>query len=156
MKTASSTVIVILALCLSFFAGRFTVKNDVITTVDTLVIRDTVREVHPVEVVRYVDRVIRDTTLVVRVDTVTNTRFVEVPIERKRYTTPAYDVLIEGYKPSLLSIDVYTETKFIDRVDVQKRKTRWGVGVQAGCGVTTDGAIRPYIGVGVSYNIFTW
>ncbi len=156
MKTASSALVIILALLASFFAGRHTKKCDTITQIDTLVLRDTIREVLPVETTRYVDRVIRDTALVVRVDTVTNTQYVEVPIERKRYTSATYDVLIEGYKPTLLSIDVYTETKVVNRVEIKKRRTRWGAGIQVGYGVTPDGEAKPYIGVGVSYNIFTW
>lgn len=38
---------------------------------------------------------------------------------------------------------------------VTARPRRWGVGVQAGYGITADG-LRPYIGVGVQYHLFSF
>ena len=32
---------------------------------------------------------------------------------------------------------------------------RWGVGAQAGYGITPAG-FQPYLGVGVSFNLFSW
>jgi hypothetical protein len=38
------------------------------------------------------------------------------------------------------------------------KKTRCGVGVQAGYGVMVGNEVRlaPYVGVGISYNIVSW
>lgn len=124
------------------------------TRCDTVVVRDTIRDtVLAVHTVRHerVDtvwlRTTRDTVLVE----------VEVPIERKTYMTAEYRAVVEGFHPRLAEIEVYRSTVRIDRTETAalKRPSRWGIGVQAGYGITPRGP-QPYIGIGVQYNIITW
>ncbi|MDR2911320.1 MAG: hypothetical protein LBV47_08180, partial [Bacteroidales bacterium] len=74
--------------------------------------------------------------------------------EQKEYKTDDYRAVIEGYVANLLSMEVYPETQIITKtktVTVTK-KNQWGVGIQAGYGITA-GKLSPYIGVGVQWNL---
>lgn len=80
-----------------------------------------------------------------------------LPVERKVYETNFYRAVIEGYKPELLEMSVFPETKYVTSTEIRtvKKKTRLGVGLQAGYGVTGD-KLKPYVGVGVQYNIISF
>lgn len=104
----------------------------------TVWVRDTIRE--KVFVPRDV-RVVRVDTLVVH-DTVR----VPLPIEQKVYASKDYRLVVEGFRPELAALEIYRKTP---------RPKRWGVGVQAGYGVSEKG-LSPYIGVGISYNVLNF
>ena len=78
---------------------------------------------------------------------------VEIPITQKVYETDRYRAVVSGYKPSLDDIYIYQPTQI---VQVKSKPKRWGVGIQVGYGVTLKQTpqFSPYIGVGVSYNLF--
>lgn len=124
---------------------------------DTLILHDTIRIEKPVA--RYV--VTRDTLKIPVVVKERDTIFVRLPWEEKTYTDSCYTAVVSGYEPSLERIEVYprnttiTETRTIE-VPVRKH---WGVGVQVGGGaVLYDGKVvlAPYVGIGLSYNIFSF
>lgn len=101
---------------------------------------------------------------VVRVDTVflpvpgdTVEIPVGVPIERKEYRTPDYLVVIEGYKPALVRMELYPRTTIVTRPEIRYKKVRpkWSVGVQVGYGISRD-RLAPYFGVGIQYNLLTF
>lgn len=121
---------------------------------DTIVIWDTVREQVLVPQVVYVTR-----TDTVFLDSVADTAQSEVlvPIERRVYETADYRATIEGFRPALVDMEIYRQTQYITKPEIryEKTKPRWGVGIQAGCGLSRAG-ISPYIGIGVQYNIFSW
>jgi len=143
--------------------------------VDTVVVRDTVRCEVPVvsrSLITRVDtvfvRVAGDTVRLaggtVRVademmylagDTVRVAA--EIPVERKIYRTDDYKAVVEGFRPSLVSLDVYGRTRLVDRVQTLAipDSRRWSIGVQAGWGFSPKGA-APYVGVGVGYRIVAW
>ena len=121
---------------------------------DTLVIRDTVRLETP--------KPIKET--IIRVDTLTlpdtlrlsDTVYVELPIASKVYEDSLYRAWVSGYRARLDSIEVYPvhtiETVYVPQV----KRTRWGIGLQAGFGTDLRGGWVPYVGVGVSYNLWGW
>lgn len=78
---------------------------------------------------------------------------VEIPITQKIYETDRYRAVVSGYKPSLDDIYIYQPTQI---VQVKSKPKRWGVGIQVGYGVTLKQTpqFSPYVGVGVSYNLF--
>lgn len=80
-----------------------------------------------------------------------------IPIERKVYETNFYRAVIEGYKPELLEMSVFPETRYVVNTEVRtiKKKPRFGVGIQTGYGFSGD-KLKPYIGVGVQYNLFSF
>lgn len=85
---------------------------------------------------------------------------VEIPISRYvAQKDSLYRVVASGYAVNFDEITVYPKTITITNTIETKKPTRWGVGIQAGYGATLqDKTVRlaPYIGVGISYNIFTW
>ena len=88
-------------------------QAEVITRTDTLTLRDTIRETHPV----YVDRTRTDTMLVAVTDTVTVRDTVYLVLEREQrwYHGDRYDAWVSGCRPQLDSIRVYPETRYVTR-----------------------------------------
>ena len=112
---------------------------------------DTITRVKPVYIA---------STPIVRYDTLRlrDTIAVPVPIERRVYADSNYRAVVSGWHPSLDSISVYPATKIItiERERVEKERSRWGLGIQAGAGLSANGVAVPYVGVGVQYNLFSW
>lgn len=148
--------IVVLALVVgAFFFGRATKDTSIESTKierDTIIVRDTIREYYPQEVVRTIVRTERVEVPIVRYDTIKEVVEVEIPIEAKEYKSEEYYAIVEGYNPRLKSIEVYPRTAYINTTETIKERKRWGVsvGVQGGYGFTPKGW-QPYAGVGVSF-----
>ena len=148
--------IVVLALMVgSFFFGRATkVVEEVDTHIerDTIIVRDTIREYYPQEVVRTIVRTERVEVPIIRYDTIREVVEVEIPIEQREYKSEEYYAIVEGYNPRLKSIEVYPRTAYITTTETIKERKRWGVsvGVQGGYGFTPKGW-QPYAGVGISF-----
>ena len=129
-------------------------KPETITRTDTLVVRDTIIERHPV----YVTQTKTDTMLVAVRDTVTvrDTAYIVIKREQNHYRGDNYEAWVSGYRPRLDSIYVFPETRYItNETQVKRKPTKWGIGIQAGYGVALpDGRpeMAPYIGIGISYN----
>ena len=75
------------------------------------------------------------------------------------YADSSYRAVVSGYfDPRLDSVEVFPKTKYqimtneIYHTIKPKKKKRWGLGLQAGCGVPGGW----YVGVGVSYDLFQW
>ena len=127
------------------------------TRVDTLVLHDTLRytlrDTVLVPIERYITRV--DT---VWLQTARDTIPVEttVPIERKTYVTDDYRAVVEGFRPTLVEMELYRKTALVTREITRTLPSRkWGVGIQAGYGLGPKGA-GPYIGIGVQYRLADW
>lgn len=103
---------------------------------DTLVVRDTLLVDHPVEVVKWRDRVellpVRDTIRIA--DSV----FVEVPIEAKVYADSSYRAQVSGWRPSLDWIEVYQKTTTVTNY-IEKPAPRWSIGLSVGPGIVYNG-----------------
>ena len=143
----------------SFFAGRMTARNGAETAIveraDTLVIRDTIKVTEAVSVTRrVVDSVPYPVT-----DTIRMRDTLYVLLERQQVTweDSLSRVYASGINPQVDSVIHFIQERVITRhiPIIQVRKTRWGVGIQAGATADKNGVI-PYVGVGVSYNILTW
>lgn len=162
---ASNKTIVIMALVIfigaavgAFFLGRATVKVEPTGTTnierDTVVVRDTITERYPMEVVREVVRTEYKHLTRVERDTITlqDTVLVEIPIEEREYKGKDYRAVVGGYNPYLKSIEVYPETRYINTTETIKERKRWGVtlGVQGGYGYTPKGW-QPYAGLGITF-----
>ena len=152
-------------LLLGFAAGwlaRGCVDGNAIVAADTVTVVDTVTYYRPVPrdsaVVRYetVRLRVTDTVRVTVGDTVRVADSVEVivPITQKVYADSLYRAYVSGYRPRLDSIFIYPRTRYI-AITRQAKPQRWGIGLQAGYGVGRGGT-GPYVGIGVSYNLFTF
>ena len=76
---------------------------------------------------------------------------------QRHYSGSTFDAWVSGIDPKLDSIRTYQTTMTITKEIpmVQVKKTKWGIGVQAGFGAYKDG-LTPYFGVGISYNLLSW
>ncbi len=85
---------------------------------------------------------------------------VEIPITQRVYCDSTYRAYVSGYRASLDSLILYprSETVIISTPCPELKQKRWGIGIHAGYGICTTGTPRlsPYIGVGISYNIFSF
>lgn len=123
--------------------------------VDTLFIRDTIKVTEPV----FVTRKVVDSVLVPVTDTIRlrDTLYVFLEREQIRWEDSLSVVYASGVRPEIDSVIHYAERMVIVKEIpvVRVKKTRWGIGIQAGAGATRDG-LTPYVGVGVSYNLLSW
>ena len=85
-----------------------------------------------------------------------NTDSVDVilPITRKEYGDSTFRAVISGYMPNLESLTVYPKHE-VTTITKWKPTKRWNVGIHAGYGATRHG-MEPYIGIGISYNLFSF
>lgn len=77
-----------------------------------------------------------------------------LPITQNHYADSTYEAWVSGYHPELDSIKLFNKTEFVTTT-IKQRQKRFGIGIHAGYGVTTKGTI-PYIGVGISYNLWNF
>ena len=129
-----------------------------VTVTDT--VRLTVPVVRDSVVVRYVVRRMEkpmpataDSTAVA--STGADSADVVIPITNKTYSGEDYTAWVSGYMASLDSIAFVRRT---ERVTIRDKPKRWSVGIQAGIGVGTGGGLHtgPYVGIGVTYNLFSF
>ena len=149
--------ILALALAFSFYGGKNPANPTIRVKTDTLYIHDTILREKPV----FLRSRVTDTLFVPVLDTIRerDTTFVPVPREERVYGDSSYRAVVSGFRPSLDTLEIYrTEREVIREVTVTQTiaPRRWGVGVQAGYGVSVSGgriAPAPYLGVGVYYDI---
>ena len=85
-------------------------------------------------------------------DTVADSVAVIVPMERKEYTdSSTYRAVISGAWVALDTVEVYPRREIVT-VRQPPDNRRWGVSLMAGYGWA--GKWTPFVGVGVSYNLF--
>ena len=146
-----------------FYAGRnWAIKRDIsgyAERVDTLIVRDTIVQEKPVY--RTISQVRTEYVPVCDTIPIQDTLFVPVPIETKVYEDSLYRAEVSGYRASLDRLEIYQQERIITQTETNfvKERKRWGIGVQAGYGVSTPNGkpvLSPYIGIGVSYDLIRW
>lgn len=86
--------------------------------------------------------------------TITQSGEVEIPIERKTYQGEDFKAVVEGWRPNLVSMEVYPKTTTITKTEVKLKKPVFSVTVGPGAG--WDGKeIKPYLGVTAGLVIFS-
>ena len=82
---------------------------------------------------------------------------VVLPITQKVYDEDTYTAFVSGYNPSLDSL-IFKMPREVVTIKEYSKPKRWSVGVQVGYGVTLKGTpqFAPYVGIGVSYNLFSF
>ena len=170
-----------LALTATLLLNRHTSRNapppEVLTLTDTLIIRDTVHIALPTP--QTTDTVGTVTipvpvppgmhTGTIATDTlrITDTIYIRLPIEQRYYTGPHYEAWISGHRPRLDSLRIRTEALRLTTATTvshtattvpQPKPERWGIGIHLGYGMTIapQPQLRPYIGIGISYNLITF
>lgn len=130
---------------------------------DTIVIRDTVRPPIPepvvITVVRYdtvrpqtkpVEKVTPvSATVIIPEDTIARNSAV-IPITRNTYKTEEYTAVVEGYRPQLVSMELYRKTTTVTNKITKTRSPRWVLSAGPGIGYGPNG-VQPYVGVSVGF-----
>lgn len=80
---------------------------------------------------------------------------VVVPVTQTIYEDSAYRAYISGYHARLDSIYVFPRHDMTTFIQPAPKPKRWNIGVTSGYGITPKG-ILPYIGVGLTYSIFSF
>lgn len=185
MKKITTTIVWLSVATAMFFAGRGcgargTCGRDgsgtqIQTRIDTLILRDTLRDTVPLPIERLVVRIdtvwlhpVRDTdfrytilnnvpgSLPTAATTATDSVKAAVPIERKTYLTADYRAVVEGFRPALIELELYRRTPHITHTTTRTTPPpKWSIGLQTGYGLTPHGA-APYIGVGIQYRVLAW
>lgn len=167
---------IVVAILIGFLVGRRCPRNDPgepqTPRVDTLFVRDTnsftepkkepspdvmIKEIPvPVYVAdsSAIDSLLNECARLEKVGD--SLRLVLLRVQR-HYSDSTFDAWVSGVDPRLDSIKTYQTNMVITKEIpvIQVKKTRWGLGISAGCGVGKDG-LTPYVGVGISYNILSW
>ena len=163
------------ALILSRHTSKRQLPPEVHTLTDPLIIRDTVHialptpqttdtvgtVTIPVPPDRHTGTIATDTLRI------TDTIYIRLPIEQRYYTGPHYEAWISGHRPRLDSLRIRTETLRLTTATTvtrtattarQPKPERWGIGIHLGYGMTIapQPQLRPYSGIGISYNLITF
>ena len=134
-----------------------TTDKEVITITDTLVLTDTIVKMQP------------KPYKVTIIDTIYLPQQPQQPQKPQQpqidtlirqeitYKDSTYTAVVGGIEPYLKSIEIYPKTIYVNNntTTTIKVRSRFGLGVQAGYGLSRNG-LQPYIGVGVQYNLIQW
>lgn len=147
------------AILISFLCGQRCSRNrpgePKTPKVDTLVIHDTIKVTKPVSVTkRVVDSIPYPVIDTLRLR---DTLYVYLERDQIRWEDSLSVIYASGIDPQVDSVTHLVKNMIITKEIpvIQERKTRWGVGINAGYGISKQG-LSPYVGVGVSYNILSW
>ncbi len=82
---------------------------------------------------------------------------VEIPITQTVYEDSTYTAYVSGYRASLDSL-IFRMPRETMTITKYPKPKRWSVGIQVGYGMTLKGTpqFAPYVGIGVSYNLFSF
>ena len=154
-QTILANILVLVLLAVGFGFGYHvgqTYNDPLETTTDTITVHDTLRP-DPKIINHWHSRT--DTDTVYSVDSVPVV--VQIPITTKVYGDSSYRAVVSGYKANLDSISIFRKTITIEKKTYYPKlyKPRWSVGLVGGYGATGTG-LSPFIGVGVTYNLFSW
>lgn len=145
-------VLGVLLLCfISFLFGKTCKKKEIIhnteidTVIDTIIqsipVPQYIVDVGEVEIPFPMDAIVEK-------DTIKDTVYINIPIQRKTYNTDDYRAVISGYRPNLDTMIIYHKKEII-----YEKSRRWGIGLAAGYGVGREG-FSPYLGAVVYYRIW--
>lgn len=179
MKKLATALVALILCAASFYLGRSCQSGSVIPISETVVVDSTTTEIARPDlapairdsvVIRYQYETVpltpppetEDTTLVTPLPAPDSVVVVErgdsaeviIPISQKVYEGEDYRTYISGYRATMDSIFVKQRTNTIHIREPTKQK-RFSVGLQAGYGMTPKG-FQPYVGIGVSVNLWTF
>ena len=131
-----------------------TTDKEVITITDTLVLTDTIIKFKP----KPYKVTIIDTIYLPQQPQQPQQPQIDTLIRQEvTYKDSTYTAVVGGIEPYLKSIEIYPKTIYVNNntTTTIKVRSRFGLGVQAGYGLSRNG-LQPYVGVGVQYNLIQW
>ena len=153
------TIAIFFVISLVFNARTCHTSVGVVSDTTRVFVYDTIKVIKPIPKDSVVVRYVTERLPIVHYDTIAvfDSVRVEIPITQKVYEDSTYKAYVSGFKPNLDSIFVYPKTE-VQTIKIKTKPKRWGIGVQVGYGLTLTGSPKfaPYVGVGISYNIFNF
>ena len=127
-------------------------KEEVIRITDTITIirTDTIEIIKPQPVIKYRNKIVRDTLY--SIDSIPV--LVDVPIETKVYQDSNYRAIISGYKTELDSIHIFNKNQiqYINKITYKTKK--WNISPSVGVGYGAfNKKIDMYVGFSLNYNL---
>lgn len=126
-------------------------KQEPIPQTDTITIikRDTITIIKPQPVIRYVDKIVRDTLY--SVDSVLIP--VNIPIETKVYQDSSYRAVVSGYKAELDSIYIFNKNQIqhINKITYKTKRINFSPSIGFGYGMFNR-KFDMYVGFSIGYN----
>lgn len=142
-------LIFVLLICLKCCYSNREKEEIQITDTITIIKRDTITIISPQPVIRYVDRIVRDTLY--NTDSVLVP--VDVPIETKVYQDSNYRAIISGYRPQLDSISIFNKNQIQTINKITYKTKKWNFSPSVGIGYGMFGKrIDMYVGFSLNYN----
>lgn len=142
-------LIFVLLICLKCcYSNR---EKEEIQIKDTISITkiDTITIIKPQPVIRYRDRIIRDTLY----NTDSVPVLVDVPIETKIYADSNYRAVVSGYKASLDTISIFNKNQIQTINKITYKKKKWNISPSIGVGYGIyHKKIDMYVGFSINYN----
>lgn len=153
MKALLWIVAAVVCLLAGFVMGRQHRPPAVYT--DTVTYVDTQRVAYPVPrdstVIRYITVTLPAVSDTTGPDPIApDTCTVQLPVTQKVYRDSNYMAVVEGYRPRLISIELYPKTTTITKTITKTRSPRWALTAGPGVGFGPNG-VQPYIGVTVGF-----
>ena len=151
MKDKVNLLIIVLIIIACFrYCSHYKIEEDTVQ-IDTITIikRDTITIIKPQQVIRYVDRIVRDTLY--SIDSIPAP--VNLPIETKVYQDSNYRAVISGYKASLDSISIFNKNQiqYINKIIYKTKK--WNISPSVGFGYGAfNRKFDMYLGFSINYN----
>ena len=131
-----------------------TTDKEVITITDTLVLTDTIIKFQP----KPYKVTIIDTIYLPQQPQKPQKPQIDTLIRQEvTYKDSTYTAVVGGIEPYLKSIEIYPKTIYVNNntTTTIKVRSRFGLGVQAGYGLSRNG-LQSYIGIGLQYNFMQW
>lgn len=154
-------IISIALLAVTFFVGFRIGRGDapeVRIQTDTLMVRDTITIEKPV----VEERILLQEVFLPVTDTIMMRDTIYVALQREQviWKDSLSVVYASGVMPEVDSVKHFITERIVTEKEVieVKKRSRWGIGIQAGYGIGLSGDVRmtPYVGIGVTYNLLSW
>lgn len=152
MKDKVNLLIIVLIIIACFrYCSHYKIEKEPVQIIDTITITktDTITIIKPQPVIRYVDRIVRDTLY--SIDSIPV--LVNIPIETKVYQDSSYRAIVTGYRPQLDSISIFNKNQiqYINKIIYKTKKWNVSPAVGVGYGIYHK-KIDMYVGFSINYN----
>lgn len=146
----SLLLIFVLLICLKCcYSNNSKQKPIRMTDTITIIKRDTIRIIEPQPVIKYRNKIVRDTLY--NIDSILVT--VNVPIETKVYQDSNYRAVVSGYKPELDSIYIFNKNQIHTINKISYKTKKWNISPSIGLGYGMfSKKVDMYVGFSLNYN----
>lgn len=141
-------IIIIVVICIRCCSNNSKQKQIRITDTITIIKRDTIEIIKPQPVIKYRNKIVRDTLY--SIDSILVP--VDIPLETKVYQDSNYRAVVSGYKLKLDSIYIFNKNQiqYINKINKTKK---WNISPSVGVGYGMfSKKIDVYVGFSLNYN----